>query len=509
MITWKTILPCMVLVMLNFHCVTDKPVEPIEVTYTAEGLVTCTQTGEPIDSVLVRAVSLTLPDDEFPFTYTDSQGIYSLYLGEGSGIDIIQFEKEGFRTEYRTIIIDNIPQKNSTILIDVQLTPHDGPAALYIEGVVRDNQTDTPIEKVSVLMGLTSGPEDTRMSTCTDSNGFFSLSITSGEGLYFLYFEREMYWSFTLYVDIGNEPMKHLDISLIPEDKCPNESWGHQVKNCYGFREVNPSWSPDGRYIAYITSDRKRGSISGIYVYDTQQNTERLVLDWPDNMTAQAWSPDGQWITFSMGKQIYKKRSDGTALTQLTNNPEREYFYPVWSPDGEWIAYEDRTPITHYESEYPDSVLKRGIWVMSSNGTNQQWYLRYAHHNTWNPVQLSQILSITSIGAFVDDRFLFWYSTNSAKDTLIVRDKAINRRPHFSPDGDKIVFDSSLDGDIDIWVINSDGTGLQRLTTNGGAQPAWSPDGQTIAYVNIDLFEGKGKIWLMNPDGTNRRPMRR
>ncbi|MEX0681745.1 MAG: hypothetical protein WD097_10230 [Balneolales bacterium] len=39
--------------------------------------------------------------------------------------------------------------------------------------------------------------------------------------------------------------------------------------------------------------------------------------------------------------------------------------------------------------------------------------------------------------------------------------------------------------------------------------PAWSPDGTKIAYVNIDYFEGQGQIWLMNPDGTNRWPMRR
>ena len=381
-----------------------------------------------------------------------------------------------------------------------------------LEGIITEAETGKPIEKVLVLSGLTSRPEDTRISTHTDKRGYFSLSIKSGAGLYFLYSEREGYWHYMLYIDIGKEPLERLDIHLISEDRCPNDNWGFQpLENCYGFTDLNPSWSPDGRYIAYLASDMKRGSIPGMYVYDLQQNTERLIIDWVEDMSSQAWSPDGEWLTFSMGKQIYKIRTDGRSLTQLTANPEREYFYPAWSPDGMWIMYEDRTPVPHYDTNKPDSVLQRGAWFMKYNGGDKYWPGYKGGYPIWNP-DGKNILTVR--GTWPHETgivFLIYSLSTTAIDTLTVRHNSINMTPNFSPDGNQIVFYSSHDNeeDIDIWLIKSDGTRLQRLTTNGGAQPAWSPDGAIIAYANIDLFEGKGKIWLMNPDGTNRRPMRR
>jgi TolB protein len=293
---------------------------------------------------------------------------------------------------------------------------------------------------------------------------------------------------------------------------CPHSSWDDPYpKNCYVFYDVYPSWSPDGEYIAYIGSNMKDDgfSVAALFIYDLSHGTTTHLIDHIDNKSSQAWSPDGEWITFSRGAQIYKIRKDGSELTRLTKNDERAYFDAAWSPDGIWIAYQDRTPISPYESKYPDSVLKRGTWVMNSDGTNKQWHLRYVHDSTWNPFIKTHILSVISLSAFVNDfRFLIWSPFYSQKDTLTIRDSAINMNPHYSPDGAQIVFCSSLE-DIDIWVINTDGTGLRRLTKNGGAHPAWSPDGKTIAYINIDYFEGGGEIWLMNKDGTNRRPMRR
>lgn len=74
----------------------------------------------------------------------------------------------------------------------------------------------------------------------------------------------------------------------------------------------------------------------------------------------------------------------------------------------------------------------------------------------------------------------------------------------------KIAFSSDVDGDLDIYTMNPDGTGLVNLTNEmaGIAQddPSWSPDGTKIAFTNVTLSaweEAFSHIWVMNADGSN------
>jgi CxxC motif-containing protein (DUF1111 family) len=74
--------------------------------------------------------------------------------------------------------------------------------------------------------------------------------------------------------------------------------------------------------------------------------------------------------------------------------------------------------------------------------------------------------------------------------------------PSFSPDGTKIAFNSNANNIRNIFVMNSDGTNLQQLTsTTTDSQAAWSPDGSKIAFSSRRT--GVAQIFTMNPDGTN------
>src|SRR5688572_16120542 len=61
---------------------------------------------------------------------------------------------------------------------------------------------------------------------------------------------------------------------------------------------------------------------------------------------------------------------------------------------------------------------------------------------------------------------------------------AIDLQPVFSPDGNKILFLSDRSGNMNLWVINADGTGLTAVTKDRGdaylVNPEWSPDGEYI-----------------------------
>ena len=54
--------------------------------------------------------------------------------------------------------------------------------------------------------------------------------------------------------------------------------------------------------------------------------------------------------------------------------------------------------------------------------------------------------------------------------------------------------------------MNADGSGQQRLTTQG-AQPGWSPDGQKIAFMSER--DGNSEIYTMNADGSQQRNLTR
>ena len=80
----------------------------------------------------------------------------------------------------------------------------------------------------------------------------------------------------------------------------------------------------------------------------------------------------------------------------------------------------------------------------------------------------------------------------------------------WSPDGTKIAFTSRRNGELGIWVMNADGSGQTRLSTQPAAEnPAWSPDGTRIAYDADSDGDTWHEIWVMNANGSNPRRLYR
>ena len=67
----------------------------------------------------------------------------------------------------------------------------------------------------------------------------------------------------------------------------------------------------------------------------------------------------------------------------------------------------------------------------------------------------------------------------------------------------KIAFYSERDGNLEIYSINADGTGLKNLSKSSGDDvgPIWSPDGSKIAYISNR--QGNWEIYTVNPDGSH------
>ena len=79
---------------------------------------------------------------------------------------------------------------------------------------------------------------------------------------------------------------------------------------------------------------------------------------------------------------------------------------------------------------------------------------------------------------------------------------AQGERPAWSPDGQRLAFDSDRDGDNEIYTMNADGSGVVKITDNGtlDSRPAWSPNGQQIAFISSR--DDRNEVYVMNADGS-------
>jgi TolB protein len=94
----------------------------------------------------------------------------------------------------------------------------------------------------------------------------------------------------------------------------------------------------------------------------------------------------------------------------------------------------------------------------------------------------------------------------NADGTLLSRltnDPAVDVFPSWSPKGDQLVFASDRNGNADIYIMNINGSGLKQITKDPAfdALPAWSPDGRSIVFTSTR--SGNDEIFTMNIDGSN------
>lgn len=108
-------------------------------------------------------------------------------------------------------------------------------------------------------------------------------------------------------------------------------------------------------------------------------------------------------------------------------------------------------------------------------------------------------IAFTSIRGDDEDGRIYVMDPDGS-DVVPVSSGQSDEEPAWSPDGTRIAFHSWRTGDLEIFVVNADGSGETQLTTEGGESPTWLPDGR-IGFV--DHSGPDGEIAVMDPDGTD------
>jgi len=143
-------------------------------------------------------------------------------------------------------------------------------------------------------------------------------------------------------------------------------------------RESQLSWRPDSEHVVYLSD---RSGHNEVYLYDFKARDERRLTDCHEPKASPVFSPDGQWLAYSVGKTEIRLMStdDWAERAFITNERFTGVFSPtdfVWSPDSQWLAYTatDANFFDNIHVQRVDEDASRQVTFLSNIGCGAlQW----------------------------------------------------------------------------------------------------------------------------------------
>jgi TolB protein len=263
---------------------------------------------------------------------------------------------------------------------------------------------------------------------------------------------------------------------------------------------IDLAWAPDGRRLAFVT----RGAIgSAIWVMDADgSDAVRLTArsrkasdDLWAGLLSPTWSPDGRLIAYSDGvrdrdRDVWVMNADGTSTRRLARTVDCAELDVDWSPKGDQLV-----------TNCVWGWAARDLRLINADGSAVTSLLGHKRSaSAWEPDWSPDGRRIAFARSFPGpmQRGLEIYLVSAAGGSPVRlaphRKKTMDDRdPTWSPDGRRIAFTRASfrveDGvtysqqPAGVYVMNADGTGVTRLTTCPGSScwgrsPAWQPSPQ-------------------------------
>ena len=187
---------------------------------------------------------------------------------------------------------------------------------------------------------------------------------------------------------------------------------------------------------------------------------------------------------------VYSVRPNGHGLRRLTYDPGFDAC-PAYTADGDSIAW----------------CGPGGVWVMMQNGTHKRQLTSFGSFPDFSPDGRRVVFNGREPGATAPDIYVI--NVDGTGLTRLTTDRGFDAFPAWSPDGTTIAFNSNRTGVMQVWLMHADGSDQHQLTIDPAPEdqvPDWRPDGAQIAYL-ADGAPDSGDIWIINPDGSNPHPI--
>jgi eukaryotic-like serine/threonine-protein kinase len=268
------------------------------------------------------------------------------------------------------------------------------------------------------------------------------------------------------------------------------------------------SWSPDGRWLA-VTPDRSAKGAdttppeSASFYLLPVDGGEPKPLRIPQasgNIESPSFSPDGRRLAYISPLTA----ANNIAVVDLgpdyiptgpprivTPRPVWAMDHPVWTRDGKSLLYADwgitrlwRVAITGDRAPEPIEIAGLGAWQPAVAAKRDR--LVFAKQQ-----------GSTDIYRFQAGRPVEPVLTSSFAEG----------QPELSPDGRRVVFMSARSGEMELWIAEADGSNPTQLTHAQGpwqGSPCWSPDGWRIAF-DRQTEDGHWDVWTIDADGGSPR----
>jgi len=262
-----------------------------------------------------------------------------------------------------------------------------------------------------------------------------------------------------------------------------------------------PSWSPHNQRIAF-TLWRGGPAKGGVWTIPVKGGIATPVTNDPSREWNPVWSPDGKYLYFVSDRggsmnlwrvAIDEVSGKTVAEPEPITTPAAYLAHPSLSADGKRIAYSSVLITANIQQLTLDtsSIATKGdpawvttgsrLWSQPDPSPDGEWVVFYSLTQPEGPLYVSH--------------------PDGTGLRQVTNDMAINRVPRWSPDSKWIVSISDRSGPMALWKIRPDGSELRQLTERGGGfYPTWSPDGSRIAAA-IGGIEGRDTaVWIFDPN---------